>query len=283
MEIVFNNVTHIYNPKTPLAKKALDKVNLTIQDKMINGIIGKSGSGKTTLLEMMNALILPTTGNIKIDKYTIKKNHKIKDINEIRFKVGVVLSSPEEQFFNATVYDEIAFGMKSFKYRLDKIKEHVANALLMVGLDNSYLERDPFTLSNGEKRKVALASVLAYNPEVVVLDEPTMGLDDKSKKNLWRIIRTLKTRYHKTIVLVTKDIDMLHKIVDNVIVMHDGKVVMEGNKYDVFKEEFKLNEYGVKAPKIISFSNKVLEAKDIKIGYRDEINDLIKDIYRYVK
>ena len=283
MEIIFNNVSYTYNPKTPLSKKAIDKINLSIKEGKINGIIGKSGSGKTTLIEMMNGLKLPATGSIKVGDFILKKNSNISNMNEMRSKIGIVLSNPEEQFFAPTVYDEIAFGMINFNYKTDKIKEHVSNALIMVGLDDSYLKRDPFTLSNGEMRKVAIASILAYNPEVVILDEPTIGLDDRSKKNLWRIIRTLKNRYNKTIIIVTKDIDMLHKIVDHVFVISDGQLVMEGTKYDVFKEELELKKYGLEAPKIITFSNKVLEKKGIKIGYRDEINDLIKDIYRYVK
>lgn len=283
MEIKFKNVSFVYNPKTPFAKLALDQINVEFKKGQINGIVGKSGSGKTTLIEMIDALIIPTKGHVKVDHFTVAKDKKIKRINDLRFQVGLVFATPEEQFFNATVYDEISFGMRYFNYKLDHIKEHVSDALKMVGLTDKYLTRDPFTLSNGEMRKVAIASVLVFNPKVIIFDEPTIGLDDKSKNNLIKIIRTLKTRYQKTIIIVTHDVDMLHKIVEYVYVMYEGKIVMEGTKYEVFKEELELKKYGVAVPKIMAFANYVLANKQIKLGYRDDINDLIKDVYRHVK
>ena len=153
----------------------------------------------------------------------------------------------------------------------------------MVGLDPSYLDKNPQTLSNGEKRKVALASILVLNPSILVLDEPTIGLDSESASNFIKLLRLLKRRYNKTIIIASHNTELLHKIVDYLYVINDGKVVLEGNKYDVFKQEKILKKYGIKVPKIMEFSNTVLEKKNKKIGYRDEINDLIKDIYRYVK
>lgn len=283
MEIKFNNVDYIYSHKTPFAKLALNDINIDIKNGLINGIIGKSGSGKSTLIELIDALIIPTNGNVVVGEHTIEKQHKISNIKDLRSSVGIVFSSPEEQFFNNTVFDEIAFGMRAFKYKLSIMQTRVSDALKMVGLNDDYLTRDPFTLSNGEMRKVAIASVLAYNPKVIIFDEPSVGLDDASKNNLIKIIRTLKKRYHKTIIIATHDVDMLHKIVDYIYVLNDGKIVLEGTKYDVFKQELELAKYGIAVPRIMAFSNLVLEKKQIKIGYRDDVNDLIKDIYRYVK
>ncbi len=281
MEIKFNNASFVYNAKTPFSKVALSSINMDIKEGKINGIIGKSGSGKTTLIELLDALILPSSGTIKINDFLI--GDTIKNINELRSQIGIIFASPEEQFFNTTVYKEIAFSLHAFNYKTDKIKERVSDALKMVGLNDTYLKRDPFTLSNGEMRKVAIASVLAFNPKLLIFDEPTVGLDDASKRNLIKIIRVLKTRYHKTIIIATHDVDTLHKIVDHIYVLSEGQMVLEGSKYDVFKQELELSKYGVSVPKIMAFSNLVLEKKNIKLGYRDDINDLIKDVYRNVK
>ena len=283
MEIKFNNVGFSYNEQTPLKKEVLRGINIEIHEGKINGIIGKSGSGKTTLVEMINALLIPSVGNIKVDDYIIEKNQKIVNINNLRVNIGLIFENPEDQFFNTTVKKEIEFGMKYFNYKTDKIEKRVMDALKMVGLDDTYLTRDPFSLSSGEKRKVAIASVLAFNPKVIIFDEPTLGLDASSKENLIRLIKMLKNKYNKTIIINSHDVDLLHKLVDHVFILHNKKVVIEGNKYEVFTQVDKLNEYGIGVPKVIEFSHKVLVQKKKKMGYRDEINDLIKDIYRYAK
>lgn len=285
MEIKFNNVDYIYNKNLSIKNKVIDNINVSFKEGEITSIIGRSGSGKTTMAELMNALIFPSNGTIEIGSYLLNskgiKNNK--KINNLRVNVGLVFQFPEEQFFNMTVKDEISFGMKYFNYKTKDIDKRVSDALKMVGLDDDYLGRNPFTLSNGEKRKVAIASIIAFNPKVIILDEPTIGLDSSSKKNLLQLIRKLKQRLNKTIVLISHDIELVHQVSDYVIVLDNGNVIAEGDKYTVFKQEEMLKEYGIVVPKIIEFSNKVLDKKGIKIGYRDEINDLIKDIYRYVK
>ena len=281
MEVKFNHVFYIYNEKTALSKMALDDINTTFKEGKITSIMGKSGSGKTTLIELINALIIPTKGNIEVGSRVISKTRKIKNVNNLRYKIGLVFQMPEEQFFCSTVKEEIEFGMKYFNKSVKSIEKHVSDALLMMGLDDSYLNRNPFTLSSGEMRKVAIASILAFNPKVIILDEPTIGLDNKSKDNLIKIIKLLKNRYHKTIIVVSNDADLLLKISDHIILLDKGKLVLEGNKYDFFKQD--ITKYGLKRPKIIEFEQLVLEKKGIKIGYRDDINDLMKDVYRYVK
>ena len=171
--------------------------------------------------------------------------------------------------------------MKYFKKTVKNIEKHILDALLMVDLDATYLNRNPFTLSSGEMRKVAIASILAFNPKVIILDEPTIGLDNQSKKNLIKIIKLLKTRYKKTIIIVSNDTDLLLQIAEHIILLDKGKIIYDGNKYEVFKQD--LEKYGLKKPKIIEFEQLVLEKKHIKIGYRDDINDLMKDVYRHVK
>ena len=281
MEVKFNHVFYVYNEKTPLSKMVLGDINATFKEGKITSIMGKSGSGKTTLIELINALIIPTKGNIQVGSKIISKTRKIKNINNLRYKIGLVFQVPEEQFFCKTVKEEIEFGMKYFNKSVKSIQKHISDALIMMGLDDSYLNRNPFTLSSGEMRKVAIASVLAFNPKVIILDEPTIGLDNKSKENLIKIIKLLKNRYKKTIIVVSNDTDLLLKISDHVILLDKGKIVLEGNKYDVFKQD--IEKYSLKRPKIIEFEQLVLEKKGIKIGYRDDINDLMKDVYRYVK
>ena len=281
MEVKFNHVFYVYNEKTPLSKIVLSNINTTFKEGKITSIMGKSGSGKTTLIELINALIIPSKGNIQVGSRVISKTRKIKNINNLRYKIGLVFQVPEEQFFCKTVKEEIEFGMKYFNKSVKSIQKHISDALIMMELDDSYLNRNPFTLSSGEMRKVAIASVLAFNPKVIILDEPTIGLDNKSKENLIKIIKLLKNRYKKTIIVVSNDADLLLKISDHVILLDKGKIVLEGNKYDVFKQD--IEKYSLKRPKIIEFEQLVLEQKGIKIGYRDDINDLMKDVYRYVK
>ncbi|HPF83238.1 MAG TPA: ATP-binding cassette domain-containing protein [Bacilli bacterium] len=284
MEIKFNNVSYAYNNNTPIKVEALKDINLNFIEGKLTSLIGRSGSGKTTIAELCNALLFPQNGKIGIGSYTLtSKGVNKKDVNKLRVNVGLVFQFPEEQFFNMTVKEEISFGMKYFKYKTNKIDTRTSEALKMVGLDDTYLERNPFTLSSGEKRKVAIASILAFNPDVIILDEPTIGLDSESKKNLIQLIRKLKTRLNRTIILISHDMEIVHAISDYIYVLDKGKIVLEGDKYFVFKQEDELKEYGIRVPKIMEFSNKVLKEKGIKIGYRDDINDLIKDIYRYVK
>ncbi len=283
MEIKLNKVGFVYQPGTPFEKEVLKNLTLTIPQEKITAILGKCGSGKTTLIQLLNGLLKPTSGTIQVGEFLLEPNKKVANIHDLRFQVGMVFQFPEEQFFHTTVEKEIGFAVDQFQYRVQEKEKRIIESLIMVGLDASYLKRDPFTLSNGEKRKVAIASVLIFNPKVLIFDEPTVGLDEISKKSFMKVIRMLKKRYHKTIIIVTHDVDFIHRFADHIVVLHNGKVALEGTKYEVFKEEKKLKRYGVPVPKLMQFSNLVLEKKKIKIGYRDEMNDLIKDIYRYVK
>jgi energy-coupling factor transport system ATP-binding protein len=283
MEIRYDNVSYVYNPKTALKKVALKDINLTIQDGKINALIGTSGSGKTTLVELLNSILVPTKGKVIVDKDIISEKSQIKNINTLRRKVGIVFQFPEEQFFNLTVKKELEFGLLSFNYRTNEIDKRVSDALKMVGLDDSYLDRDPFKLSNGEQRKVAIASILIVNPKIIIFDEPTIGLDYESKKNFIKLIRMLKNRYNKTIIIISHDIDFIHNISDYVILLDKGNLILTGNKYDILGNPDVLKEYNLPVPKVVEFSYKVLKNKGIKMGYRDDVNDLLKDIYRYAK
>lgn len=282
MEIVFENVSYSYLAGTPLQVDALKDISTTIKSNEINAIIGPSGSGKSTMIEMINGLILPTKGIVHVGKHRLRNNIRIVNSNRLRFDIGVVFQNPEEQFFCKTVKKEIEFGMKYFEYKIDQIEKRTKDALKMVGLDESFLNRDPFKLSGGEKRRVAIASVLAFNPEVIIFDEPTNGLDTTSKDMLIKLIKLLKTKYKKTIIVVSHDVDTLYKFVDNVIILSNGRILSEGNKYEVFKNIDYLTKNGVKVPQIVEFIDKVKNKTGKYLGDIDDINDLIKEIYQNV-
>lgn len=283
MEIVFNYVDYSYKKINYVDKEVLKNININFIPEKVNGLIGKSGSGKTTLVQLIDHLLIPTKGSIKVGDFLIESDKKFKETDLLRFNVSLVFQFPEEQFFCNSVKDELVLTLKLFNFKLNQIDKRIFDVIKMVNLDPKCLTQHPLKLSRGEQRKLALAISLLINPEVLILDEPTIGLDSKSKNDLIKLIRLLKNRYHKTIIIITHDMDFLHRIVDYIFVLDNKQIVLEGTKYDVFKQEKELKKYHIKVPKIIEFENKVLMKKNIKIGYRDDINDLIKDIYRYVK
>lgn len=282
MEIKFENVSYSYLAGTPLQVDALIDINTTIIPNKINALIGPSGSGKSTMIELINGLKLPTKGIVYVGKHKLRNNIRIVNANKLRFDIGVVFQNPEDQFFQKTVKKEIEFGMKYFGYKIEKINQRVEDSLKMVGLDNSYINRNPFELSGGEKRKVAIASVLAFNPEVIILDEPTNGLDTTSKESLIKLIKMLKEKYKKTIIVVSHDVDVMYRFVDNVIILSKGKILLQGNKYEVFKNIDMLTDNGVKVPRIVEFLHKVEQKTGKYLGDIDNVDDLTKEIVKNV-
>ena len=249
----------------PNSKELLKDINLKILDKSVVSIIGKNGSGKTTLLDIISGLIKPTKGTLKNNK-----------------TLGYLFQDSKKMFFCKTVKEEIKLSSITHNYRIKQLDKRVKDVLKIVSLDEDILDKNPLTLTNSEAKKVALATILIYNPKILILDEPTNGLEAKSIKELIRLIKLLKNRYNKTIIIVSHDMEFVHSISDQVAVLYEGSIVLNGDKYTVFKDYRLLKKYGLLPPKIMLFSSTVLNKKGIKIGYRDEINDLIKDIYRNV-
>lgn len=282
MEVIFDNVSYTYQDNTPLEHKVLKNLNVKLEKNKINAIIGPSGSGKTTFIELINALLIPTNGKVMVGEFVLDSNIKKSNLNILRFNAGLVFQFPEEQFFQPTVEKEIGFAMKHLNYTKGKIKEKIGQALEMVSLDESYLDRNPFELSYGEKRKIAIASILVFDPKIVILDEPTVGLDSKGKRMLTRLIRDLKFEYDKTIILVSHDADMLYKIADNVIALNNGGIVCSGDKFEVFRNIKVLKENNIAIPKIVEFSDKVKNKNGLNLGNYCEVNDFIKAIYKNV-
>lgn len=283
MEIKVEHVDFVYEKYNCTSKVVFRDLNFTFHSGKVHGIVGKCGSGKTTLLELISLLLTPTNGRIKIGDYLVMSNEIPKNVNELRSQIGFVCQNSFEQFIHSTVYEELLFNLSYHNYNTKDPIKRISDALKMVGLDDSYINRNPLHLSTGEKRRVAIASILIYNPKVILLDGPTVGLNSFDKDSLVKLFKLLKNKYNKTIIIASHDMDFLHRIVDDIYVIDKQNIILSGDKYSIFKKVKELKKLGIKVPKLIEFSNLVLEKKKIKIGYRDDINDLIKDIYRFVR
>ena len=278
MEVIFRNVSFSYNHGLKNEKQALKDINLCFDSNLIHGIIGPIGSGKSTMLELMNGITKPTSGDIVVGKYELHKKNF--DFNKFRYDVGLVYQFPEKQFFCNTVGEEIAFSQKVFNKKNKYLKSKVIKMLKMVGLDETYINRSPFSLNGGEKRRVAIASVLISNPKLLIMDEPTIGLDNNSKKKLMKLLCTLKTKYLKTIIIVTLDVDMLYEIVDNVVVLSKGKVIKEGSKIEVFGDVDYLNKNNTPIPNVVKVEKMIYDQLGIDLGYLPNMNSLVRSIVK---
>ena len=266
MEIILNNVSYKHNYYDN--KNFFNNINLKIDSNTICGVIGKNGSGKSTLLELIGGINKPTSGSITFN---------YRDISLCRRKVGLLYQFPERQFFCAKVKDEIAFACKNYNISISKVKE----VIKIVGLKEDILNKNLNDLTSGEKRLVAIASILVYNPTVILFDEPTIGLDSKNKKKIINIIKNLKNRYGKTILIASHEIDLLYELCDNIIVLFNGDIVLYGDPYSVFDEEDIINSSGISIPKVLLFE-RLAKNKNIKLLRTNNINDLIKEVYRNV-
>ena len=250
--IKIENLTYVYNPNTPFETKALNGVNLEIKEDEFIGLIGHTGSGKSTLIQHLNGLTKPTSGKIIVDGVDITS--KGANLRELRQKVGLVFQYPEYQLFEETVYKDIAFGPKNLGLSEKEVESRVVNAMELVRLDFETLkDRSPFELSGGQKRRVAIAGVLAMKPKVLILDEPTAGLDPRGRDEILGEIFELYNSGGITIILVSHSMEDVAKLVNRIIVMNDGKVAMDGTPREVFKHSDELENLGLDIPQVTKF------------------------------
>ena len=246
--IELKNVSYFYSPGTAMQVAALKNINLTISEGELVGIIGHTGSGKSTLISHFNGLLKPGEGTVLVEGEDISKDKEA--LRAARFKVGLCFQYPEAQLFEETVAKDIAFGPKNMKLPEDEIARRVAEAAKYVGLRSEMLEKSPFDLSGGEKRRAAIAGVMAMEPKVLVLDEPAAGLDPRGKKEILNLIKNYRRRTGSTVVLVSHSMEDIASIADRVIVMNHGEIAMNGTVDEVFSHAAELQDMGLNVPEI---------------------------------
>lgn len=253
------NVNYIYQPDTPFARQALYDISLEIPDGSLCAIIGHTGSGKSTLIQHFNALVKPASGKIIIDGIDVTDTKS--DLRLIRRKVGLVFQYPEHQLFEETVYKDISFAPKNMGLDEQEIDKRVRESAAMAGLKEKYLERSPFELSGGQKRRAAIAGVLAMQPKVLILDEPTAGLDPKGRDDILNTIKSLHEKNREMIILfVSHSMEDVAKTAERVIVMNKGRIEMQGSTAEIFTHAEHLREIGLNVPQITLLSDKLRNA-----------------------
>jgi len=259
MSIIIENLCHIYDKGSPFETMALDKVDLKIEKGDFVGLIGHTGSGKSTLIQHLNGLLKPSSGSIEINGFTI--TGKGVRLNEIRKKVGLVFQYPEYQLFEETIAKDIAYGPTNLGLDEVEIKRRVKSSMELVGLDYEVLkDKSPFELSGGQKRRVAIAGVLAMKPEVLILDEPTAGLDPKGRDEILAQIKRLHEKDKLTVILVSHSMEDVAKLVSKIYVMDKGKLALTGAPSEVFENAEYLESIGLDIPQVTKLINKLNDA-----------------------
>lgn len=258
MGIALENVSFTYQEGTPLASTALSDVSLTIEDGSYTALIGHTGSGKSTILQLLNGLLVPSQGSVRVFDTLITSTSKNKDIRQIRKQVGLVFQFAENQIFEETVLKDVAFGPQNFGVSEEEAEKIAREKLAMVGIDESLLNRSPFELSGGQMRRVAIAGILAMEPAILVLDEPTAGLDPLGRKELMNLFKKLH-QSGMTIVLVTHLMDDVAEYANQVYVMEKGRLVKGGKPSDVFQDVVFMEEVQLGVPKITAFCKRLAD------------------------
>ena len=269
------DLTYVYGEGTPFRKVAIDKINIDIDEGEIVGVIGHTGSGKSTLMQHLNGLLKPTSGKVYIDgEELFADKSRLKDI---RFKVGLVFQYPEYQLFEETVYKDIAFGPKNMSLGEDEIDRRVRETARLVGLGEELLEKSPFELSGGQKRRVAIAGVMAMEPKVLILDEPTAGLDPRGRDRILGLIKEYHAEKGTTVLLVSHSMEDVAKTVSKILVLSDAKVFMYSDRSSVFARADELTSMGLTVPQVTRVFDRL---RAMGIEFDDEVFsvDYAKDL-----
>jgi energy-coupling factor transport system ATP-binding protein len=264
MSIDFSNVSFIYNPHSPFQYEALKGINLSLKEGKFIALVGRTGSGKSTLIQLINALLHPSSGEVKVLDFvnSADKHHRSKNVKALRKQVGLVFQFPEYQLFEENVEKDVAFGPKNFGLKPEEALKVAHEALGKVGLNESFYQRSPFELSGGEKRKVAIAGILALNPKILIVDEPTAGLDPKAAEETMALFEKIHQE-GTTIVLVTHDMNLVAEYAEQVVVMENGAVAKVCKPSELFGQD--LREYSLENPHIFQFAI-ALKAKGLTIN-----------------
>ncbi|MGD7046366.1 energy-coupling factor ABC transporter ATP-binding protein [Jeotgalibacillus proteolyticus] len=260
MDISLQKVEYRYAAGSPFEKKAIEDISFTIPSGQCVAIIGHTGSGKSTLLLHLNALLKPTSGSVMIGDRTVKAGRKEKDLKQIRQKVGIVFQFPEQQLFEENVMKDICYGPMNFGVSEKEAQKRARYWIEQVGLSQEILEESPFDLSGGQMRRVAIAGVLAMEPEVLVLDEPTAGLDPRGRKEIMDMFYQLHKERNLTLILVTHSMEDAASYADKIVVLNKGRKVHEGSPRELFDDADRLAEWGLGVPEVVRFQ-RLLEKK----------------------
>ncbi len=255
MPLSLENVSYTYGEHTPFEYHALNNLSLTFKDGMITGLMGHTGSGKSTAAQMLNGLLKPSAGRVLLDGADINESKKTK--NDAKFKVGLVFQYPEYQLFKETVWEDIAYGPRNMKLSDDEVKKRVKDAADLVGLTREMLEKSPFELSGGQKRRAAIAGIIAMKPRFLVLDEPAAGLDPAGREDILSQICEYRNSENSSVVIISHSMEDMAKYCDEIAVMDDGALCMYGTPAEIFSQSEKLKKAGLNVPQITEFMNKL--------------------------
>ncbi len=281
MSITVKNVSYCYNKGTVYENLAVNNVSFEIKDGEFVGLIGHTGSGKSTLVQLLNCLLKPESGTVLVDGVDVFENEKTKRSN--RFKVGLVFQYPEHQLFEMSVYEDVSFGPKNMELSEEELKYNVEKSLEIVGCDKSIYDKSPIALSGGQKRRVAIAGILAMNPDILILDEPTAGLDPQGREDILDELKKLQNDYGLTIILVSHSMEDVANYADRVLVMDDGKLILDGDVGYVFHQIDTLTSIGL-APPQISYIIRDLNEKGFDISPEiTRVEDFKKELLKKLK
>ena len=282
MPIKFNDVFYTYQANSPFKSEALRGVSLEIKDGSFTCVVGHTGSGKSTLVQQLNGLLIPTSGTVNVNDFVVENKRKsLKKLHALRKEVGIVFQFSSYQLFEETIEDDVAFGPMNFGIKKEEALKIAHECLKTVGIDESYYNKSPFEVSGGQKRRVAIAGILALQPKILVLDEPTTGLDPKGAREMLSLFKELNEQ-GTTIILVTHDVNIVYEYATDVIVMNEGKVEIRCSPKDLFKED--VEKYSLETPLIQKTVNLCLEkGLNINVANIRNIHELAVEIARAKK